>query len=60
MRNPLAAFPARKALTETVGRVLAELDVEDLTVTDPPIEDVIARLFASGNGKASQGTTASS
>ncbi len=47
----------RQTLTETVGRVLAELDVEDLTVTDPPIEDVIARLFASGDGKAEQGTT---
>ena len=41
----------RETLTETVGRVLAELDVEDLTVTDPPIEDVIARLFESGNDK---------
>lgn len=39
----------RETLTDTVGRVLAELSVEDLTVTDPPIEDVIARLFASGN-----------
>jgi ABC-2 type transport system ATP-binding protein len=38
----------REALTDTVGRVLAELDVKDLTVTDPPIEDVIARLFESG------------
>ena len=42
----------RETLTETVGRVLAELDVEDLTVTDPPIEDVIARLFESGNKNA--------
>ncbi|MBX2852911.1 MAG: ATP-binding cassette domain-containing protein [Phycisphaeraceae bacterium] len=41
----------REALTDAVGRVLAELDVEDLTVTDPPIEDVIARLFDSGNNK---------
>lgn len=39
----------RDALTTTVGRVLADLDVEDLTVADPPIEDVIARLFASGD-----------
>ncbi|MEO0476294.1 MAG: ATP-binding cassette domain-containing protein [Planctomycetota bacterium] len=44
----------RETLTDTVGRVLAELDVEDLTVTDPPIEDVIARLFASGNNKAEE------
>ena len=38
----------REALTATVGRVLAELPVEDLAVTDPPIEEVIARLFESG------------
>ena len=46
----------RDRLTETVGRVLAELDVKDLTVIDPPIEDVIARLFESGNGKEEEGT----
>jgi ABC-2 type transport system ATP-binding protein len=46
----------RESLTNTVGRVLAELDVKDLTVTDPPIEDVISRLFASGNDKAEEGT----
>jgi ABC-2 type transport system ATP-binding protein len=28
------------------GRILAELAVEDLTVEDPPIEDVIERVFA--------------
>jgi ABC-2 type transport system ATP-binding protein len=28
------------------GRVLAELPVLDLTIQDPPIEDVIARVFA--------------
>ncbi|MFI4861481.1 MAG: ATP-binding cassette domain-containing protein [Phycisphaerales bacterium JB063] len=38
----------REALTQTVGRLLGEQQVEDLTVTDPPIEDVIARLFESG------------
>jgi len=46
----------RETLTATVGRVLNELAVEDLTVTDPPIEDVIARLFESGNNKAESGT----
>ena len=39
----------RTALTPTVGRLLNELDVDDLTIADPPIEDVIARLFDSGN-----------
>jgi ABC-2 type transport system ATP-binding protein len=36
------------SLTKTVARMLAELDVVDLTVTDPPIEDVIGRVFESG------------
>ena len=35
----------RANLTRTVERILAELPVEDLTVTEPPIEDVIGKLF---------------
>jgi len=35
----------REALTQTVDRLLDELDVTDLTVTDPPIEEVIGRAF---------------
>ena len=35
----------RDALTQTVERLLNELDVTDLTVTDPPIEEVIGRAF---------------
>jgi ABC-2 type transport system ATP-binding protein len=36
--------------TATVtGRLLAEQDVRDLTVEDPPIDDVIELAFASGN-----------
>ena len=38
----------REALTRTVARMLAELEVIDLTVTDPPIEEVIGRVFRSG------------
>jgi len=41
----------RDQLTQTVGQLLAQLDVTDLTVTDPPIEDVIAKLFESGEDK---------
>ena len=38
---------APKAETATVtGRLLAELDVADLTVQDPPIEDVIEQVFS--------------
>ncbi len=38
----------RAALTATVERALSELPVLDLTIGDPPIEEVIAKLFASG------------
>lgn len=38
----------RKALTQTVSRILAEFPVQDLTVTDPPIEEVIGRVFQAG------------
>ncbi|MBE9127649.1 MULTISPECIES: ABC transporter ATP-binding protein [unclassified Coleofasciculus] len=38
----------REALTATVARILAELEVVDLTVTDPPIEEVIGRVFRAG------------
>ncbi len=39
----------REALTRTVAKILAELDVLDLTVTDPPVEEVIGRVFTAGN-----------
>ncbi|NET39252.1 MAG: ATP-binding cassette domain-containing protein [Cyanothece sp. SIO1E1] len=38
----------REALTQVVAKILAELDVQDLTVTDPPIEEVIGRVFRAG------------
>ncbi|MGK7911032.1 MAG: ATP-binding cassette domain-containing protein [Synechococcus sp.] len=38
----------REQLTQTVARLLAELSVADLTVTDPPIEEVIGRVFSTG------------
>jgi ABC-2 type transport system ATP-binding protein len=38
----------RDALTATVAKILAEIDVVDLTVTDPPIEETIGRIFLSG------------
>ncbi|MFQ3583732.1 MAG: ATP-binding cassette domain-containing protein [Cyanobacteriota bacterium] len=38
----------RQTLTQTVARLLAELPVLDLTVTDPPIEEVIGRVFQGG------------
>ncbi|MEM9089421.1 MAG: ATP-binding cassette domain-containing protein [Cyanobacteria bacterium P01_F01_bin.53] len=36
-------------LTHTVSRLLSDLKVQDLTVTEPPIEDVIGKVFQSGN-----------
>ncbi len=38
----------RETLTRTVAKILAEQEVIDLTVTDPPIEEVIARVFRTG------------
>lgn len=38
----------REQLTRTVSRILAELDVIDLTVTEPPVEEVIGRVFDAG------------
>lgn len=36
-------------LTKTISLLLAELKIVDLTVTDPPIEEVIGQVFQSGN-----------
>jgi ABC-2 type transport system ATP-binding protein len=38
---------ARDEAAAITGRLLGDLAVLDLTITDPPIEDVIARVFAS-------------
>ncbi|TAE60118.1 MAG: ATP-binding cassette domain-containing protein [Nostocales cyanobacterium] len=38
----------RDALTSTVSQILANLDVIDLTVTEPSVEEVIGRVFESG------------
>jgi ABC-type uncharacterized transport system ATPase subunit len=32
-------------VTAITARMLAELPIHDLTITDPPIEDVIERAF---------------
>lgn len=39
----------REGLTATVNRLLSEQEVTDLTVTDPPIEEVIGRVFDDGD-----------
>ncbi|NJL02214.1 MAG: ATP-binding cassette domain-containing protein [Spirulinaceae cyanobacterium SM2_1_0] len=38
----------RPELTQVVGQILAQLPVSDLSVTEPPLEEVIARLFTTG------------
>jgi viologen exporter family transport system ATP-binding protein len=38
----------RSRLTEVLARVLAELKPRDLAVSDPPVEQVVGRLFLAG------------
>jgi ABC-2 type transport system ATP-binding protein len=38
----------REELTSTVARILAQTEVVDLNVTDPPIEETIGNLFSTG------------
>jgi ABC-2 type transport system ATP-binding protein len=38
----------RSRLTEIVARVLAELEPRDIAVSDPPVEQVVGRLFLEG------------
>jgi ABC-2 type transport system ATP-binding protein len=46
-----ATLRVPKDLTAQVtSRLLADLPITDLTIQDPPIEQVIERVFASGNG----------
>jgi ABC-2 type transport system ATP-binding protein len=39
----------RDTLTRTIAKILAELPVCDLTITDPPIEEIIGRVFKAGS-----------
>ena len=41
-------FVPRENLTATVSRIVAQLPIRDLSVNDPPIEQVIGRLFSTG------------
>jgi ABC-2 type transport system ATP-binding protein len=38
----------QETMTRTVSQILADLEVIDLTVTEPPIEEVIGRVFQRG------------
>ncbi|PZV19257.1 MAG: ABC transporter [Leptolyngbya sp.] len=39
----------QEALTQTVAKLLSDLEVVDLAVTEPPIEEVIGRVLRSGS-----------
>ena len=41
-------FVPREELTSTISLILAQLEVLDLSVNEPPIEEVIGRLFQTG------------
>jgi ABC-2 type transport system ATP-binding protein len=49
LRVPKAQTPA------VTGRILAQLPVTDLTVEDPPIEEVIEQVFSAGSDGATNG-----
>ncbi|NES80815.1 MAG: ATP-binding cassette domain-containing protein [Moorea sp. SIO2B7] len=38
----------REEVPNTIARILAQLEVLDLSITDPPIEEIIGRLFRTG------------
>lgn len=40
---------SQDSLTKTVSTMLSELEVVDLTVSDPPIEEVIGQVFQAGS-----------
>lgn len=41
----------RENMTHTMERLLAELPLLDVTVSDPPVEQIIGKLFQSGNSE---------
>ncbi|MEM9294764.1 MAG: ATP-binding cassette domain-containing protein [Planctomycetota bacterium] len=45
---------ARQGLAEALPRLLAELPVADLTVHDPPVEEVVGRVFAEASRDTQQ------
>lgn len=41
----------QELLTKTISQMLERLEVVDLSISDPPIDDVIGQIFQSGNAK---------
>jgi len=46
----------RDGLTGTVDRILRQINIVDLTITEPPIEDIIGLLFEQGNDEKKKET----
>ncbi|MGB3653192.1 MAG: ATP-binding cassette domain-containing protein [Rivularia sp. (in: cyanobacteria)] len=44
----------QEKLTSTVSRILTDLEVVDLTVTEPPVEEVIGKVFQAGGVDSGQ------
>jgi ABC-2 type transport system ATP-binding protein len=42
----------KESVNRVVGQVLAQLPVSDLTVENPPLEEVMSELFARGRAAA--------
>jgi ABC-2 type transport system ATP-binding protein len=38
----------REKLTETISRLLSQLPIQDLSVNEPPVEEIIGSLFSTG------------
>ena len=51
-RVELAFDPSEVPVTELISRLTARHAVRDLFVENPPIEEVIARLYAENGGGA--------
>ena len=51
--NEVRFIVPRVKLTATISRILAQLQVQDLSVSDPPVEEIIGRLFQTGSAERS-------
>jgi ABC-2 type transport system ATP-binding protein len=38
----------QEKLTSAIARIVSELDIIDLSINEPPIEEIIGRLFQTG------------
>ena len=51
--NSVRFLVTQELLTKTISQILAELKVVDLSITDPPIEDIIGQVFQAGSAEIS-------